>query len=62
MKKLNIIYQKLRQHFGPQLWWPITEEGKLHPEYSGGPNNEKLFNECHALIVELGKNIYKKRI
>ena len=24
------------------------------------PNNEKLFNECHALIVELGKNICKK--
>lgn len=25
------------------------------------PNNEKLFNECHALIVELGKNICKKQ-
>ena len=24
-------------------------------------NNEKLFNECHALLVELGKNICKKR-
>ena len=25
------------------------------------PNSEKLFNECHALIVELGKNTCKKR-
>ena len=24
------------------------------------PNSEKLFNECHALIVELGKNTCKK--
>ena len=24
------------------------------------PNSEKLFNECHALIVELGKSICKK--
>ena len=24
------------------------------------PNSEKLFNECHALLVELGKNICKK--
>ena len=25
------------------------------------PNSEKLFNECHALIVELGKNTCKKQ-
>lgn len=25
------------------------------------PNNERLFNEYHALIVELGKNVCKKR-
>ena len=24
------------------------------------PNSEKLFNECHALLVEFGKNICKK--
>ena len=24
------------------------------------PNSEKLFNECHALLVELGKNVCKK--
>ena len=24
------------------------------------PNSEKLFNECHALVVELGKNVCKK--
>ena len=24
------------------------------------PNSERLFNECHALLVELGKNICKK--
>ncbi len=27
----------------------------------GIPNSEKLFNECHALLVELGKNICRKR-
>ena len=35
------IYNKLYSHFTPQGWWPVTEEGKLHPEYSDGPKNEK---------------------
>ena len=38
---------------------------KTYDEFQGlfmksMPNNEKLFNEYHALIVELGKNICKK--
>ncbi|MBI2655427.1 hypothetical protein HYX06_03320 [Candidatus Woesearchaeota archaeon] len=28
---------------------------------SGLPNSERLFNECHSLIVELGKSICKKK-
>ena len=35
------IYTRLLSHFGPQSWWPVTQEGNLHPTYSGGPKNEK---------------------
>ncbi len=41
MNKLELIYNSLFSHFGPQHWWPVTEKGKLHPEYSGGPKNER---------------------
>ena len=55
MKKLKLIYNRLYSHFGPQHWWPVTEEGKLHPEYSGGPKNEEQQLEiCFGAI--LGQN------
>ncbi|MBI2558915.1 endonuclease III domain-containing protein [Candidatus Woesearchaeota archaeon] len=41
MNKIHAIYDVLFSNFGPQRWWPVTKEGKLHPEYSGGPRNEK---------------------
>ncbi len=41
MNKIKQIYSLLLKEFGQQGWWPVTEEGKLHPEYSGGPKNEK---------------------
>ncbi|MBI2101114.1 endonuclease III domain-containing protein [Candidatus Woesearchaeota archaeon] len=41
MEKLSIFYDKLYSSFGPQSWWPVTAEGRLHPEYSGGPKNGK---------------------
>ncbi|MBI2653870.1 endonuclease III domain-containing protein [Candidatus Woesearchaeota archaeon] len=41
MNKLLKIYNSLHSHFGLQNWWPVTEESKIHPEYSGGPKNEK---------------------
>ena len=41
MGELMKIYSKLLHSFGPLHWWPVTSEGKLHPEYSGGPTNEK---------------------
>lgn len=41
MNKIQQIYQGLLRHFGPQGWWPVTEKGKIHPEYSGGAKNEK---------------------
>ena len=41
MNKFLVIYKKLYSHFTPQHWWPVTEDGKLHPEYSDGPKNEK---------------------
>src|SRR3989344_1165918 len=40
-QRLNQIYELLLDEFGPQNWWPVTPEGKFHPEYSGGPKNEK---------------------
>lgn len=41
MEELMQIYNLLFSHFGPQKWWPVTGEGKLQPEYSGGPKKEK---------------------
>ena len=35
------IYNQLYSYFGQQNWWPVTEEGELHPRYSGGPKNER---------------------
>ena len=37
MNKLQIIYQQLLSNYGKQGWWPVTEEGKIYPEYH--PNN-----------------------
>ena len=52
MHKLGLIYNKLPSHFGPQSWWPVTPKGKLHPEYSGGPKNEKQQLEvCFGAIL-----------
>ena len=49
---LETIYYKLHSHFGPQHWWPVTPEGKLIPEYSGGPRNEKQQVEvCFGSIL-----------
>ena len=65
------IHLKLLNYFGPQHWWPVTEEGKLHPEYSGGPKNERQqlevcfgailtqntsWKNVEKAIVELNKN------
>ena len=52
MRKILNIYKKLHSNFAPQRWWPVTEEGKLHPEYSGGPKNEKQKLEvCFGAIL-----------
>ena len=41
MQKVKLIYDSLFSRFGPQSWWPVTEEGELCSKYSGGPKNEK---------------------
>lgn len=52
MNNLLVIYNNLYSHFHAQHWWPITPEGKLHPEYSGGPKNEKQQLEvCFGAIL-----------
>ena len=52
MEKLQIVYTNLHSHFGSQHWWSVTEKGKLHPEYSGGPKNEKQQLEvCFGAIL-----------
>ena len=65
------MYKSLLKYFGPQYWWPVTEEGKLHPEYYDGPKNEKQqlevifgailtqntnWKNVEKAIVELNKN------
>ena len=39
--KLIEIYNLLLKAYGQQLWWPTTKEGKIKPEYTGGPKNDK---------------------
>jgi endonuclease-3 related protein len=71
MQDLKVIYNKIHSHFGPQGWWPVTKEGKLIPEYSGGPKNEKQqlevifgsilaqntgWKNAEKAIIELNKN------
>ena len=69
--KITKTYDILLSYFAPQRWWPVTEEGRLHPEYSGGPKNEKQqlevcfgailtqntsWKNVEKAIVELNKN------
>ena len=57
MKSLILIYTALHSHFNSQLWWPVTEKGKLYPEYSGGPKNEKQKLEiCFGAILTQNTN------
>ncbi len=41
MKKAILfeIYEKLLSVYGRQGWWPVTPEGQVEPEYTGGPDN-----------------------
>ena len=71
MQKLKLIYQVLHSRFGPHHWWPVTEEGKIQPEYADGPKNEKQqlevifgailaqntsWKNAEKAIIELNKN------
>src|SRR3989338_2886441 len=57
MKDLMGIYNSLFSKFGPQLWWPVTESGKFHPEYTGGPKNEEQKLEvCFGAILTQNTN------
>ncbi|MBI2542428.1 endonuclease III domain-containing protein [Candidatus Woesearchaeota archaeon] len=52
MDKILVMYNRLLSHLGPKLWWPVTEKGKFHPEYSGGPKNKKQKLEvCFGAIL-----------
>lgn len=71
MDNLLKIYNQLYSSFGQQNWWPVTEKGRIHPEYSSGPKNEKQqlevifgailtqntsWKNVEKAIVELNKN------
>ena len=71
MNKILKVYNKLYFTYGPQHWWPVTSEGKAHPEYSGDPKNEKQqlevcfgailaqntsWKNAEKAIIELNKN------
>lgn len=38
--RLPLLYERLMDHFGPRLWWPVTPEAGGEPEYSGGPRTD----------------------
>lgn len=48
------IYSILLKEYGPQGWWPTTQEGKTKPEYSGGPKNnrQKLEVAVGAILAQ----------
>ncbi len=50
MNKIQKIHDALLREFGSQFRWPVTSEGKFHPEYSNGPKN------AEKAIVKLNKN------
>lgn len=71
MNKFEVIYNSLFSYFGPQHWWPVTPEGRLHPEYNDGPRSEKQqlevifgailtqntnWKNVEKAVVELNKN------
>ena len=39
MDLLN-VYNILLKDYGPQNWWPATKQGRIKPEYTGGPKND----------------------
>ena len=42
MKRAMIgIYNRLLEQHGKQNWWPVTPQGELLPEYSGGPKDDR---------------------
>lgn len=71
MIEIPIIYSKFLKQYGCQKWWPVTESGKLFPEYSGGPKTDQQkfevmlgailtqntsWKNVEKAIVELNKN------
>lgn len=57
MQKIKLIFSRLYFSFGPRNWWPVTEKCKIHPEYSGGPKNEKQQLEvCFGSILAQNTN------
>ena len=57
MGKIEDVYNSLYSHFGSQHWWPVTREGKLHPEYSDGPKNEmQQLEVCFGAILTQNTN------
>ena len=48
------IYQLLLKEYGAQNWWPVTEEGKTKPEYTGGPKNgrQRLEAAVGAILTQ----------
>lgn len=71
MGSIEKIHDILLGSFGPQHWWPVTEDGNFHPTYSNGPKNEKQqlevcigailaqntsWNNAEKAIIELNKS------
>jgi len=49
------LYKKLLSHYGPQLWWPVTEKKALKPTYKKRPKlsqNQKLEICLGAILTQ----------
>jgi endonuclease-3 related protein len=50
--RLLVLYDRLKQQYGPQGWWPVTTRVSSKPMYQGGPTNEReQFEVCLGAIL-----------
>ncbi len=61
MENLLKFYNIFLKDYGPQNWWPTTQEGDLKPKYTGGPKNDKQRFEV-AIGAILSQNTSWKNV
>ena len=58
MKELKTIYRALHNHFSPQGWWPVTNEGEFTPKYHQSDNltGKQQLEICFGAILTQNTN------